>query len=61
MTWRSALAVLASTSGVSRERESFMELVRNEIQRLNDQVVARGSVSMVFHAGGLKVGSYTCL
>ncbi|KAK9807532.1 hypothetical protein WJX72_001831 [[Myrmecia] bisecta] len=51
----SALAVLASSSGVSKEREAFMELVRHEIDRLNQQFTARGSVSMVFHAGGLKV------
>ena len=31
--WCSALAHLASASGVSREREEFMELVENEIQR----------------------------
>lgn len=52
----SALAVLASGSGVSTERESFMGLVKNEIDRLNEDMGARGSVSMVFHAGGVKVG-----
>ena len=52
----SALAVLASGSGVSTERESFMGLVKNEIDRLNEDMGGRGSVSMVFHAGGVKVG-----
>ena len=33
-----------------------MGLVKNEIDRLNEDMGARGSVSMVFHAGGVKVG-----
>lgn len=51
----SALAVLASGSGVSTEREAFMDLVKTEIERLNKEVSDRGSVSMVFHSGGVHV------
>jgi hypothetical protein len=51
----SALAVMASTSGVSKEREAFMDLVKNEIERLNATLAKRGSVSMVFHHGGTTV------
>ena len=51
----SALAVLASGSGVSTERETFMDLVKTEITRLNGEVANRGSMSMVFHSGGVHV------
>ena len=51
----SALAVLASSSGVSSERQIFMELVKTEIGRLNKQLTSKGSVSLVFHAGGVQV------
>ena len=48
----SALAVMASSSGVSREREEFMQLVRTEIKRYDDQLADDKPMSMVFHAGG---------
>ena len=51
----SALAVLASGSGVSTERETFMDLVKTEITRLNSEVSNRGSMSMTFHHGGVHV------
>ena len=51
----SALGVLASSSGVSNERQIFMELVKTEIGRLNKQLTSKGSVSLVFHAGGVQV------
>ena len=51
----SALAVLASSSGVSSERAAFMELVREEINRLNRELGKRGSVSMVFQKGSVLV------
>ena len=51
----SALAVLASGSGVSSERDAFMGLVKEEIERLNGEMSTRGSVSMVFHQGGVTV------
>ncbi|GAB4818097.1 hypothetical protein N2152v2_005143 [Parachlorella kessleri] len=50
----SALAALASTSGVSNEREAFMELVEKEIDRLEGQLEKRG-VSMLFSRGSLQV------
>ena len=53
----SALAVLASGSGVSTERETFMDLVKTEITRLNGEVANRGSMSMVFHSGGVHVSA----
>jgi len=53
---RSALAVLASSSGVSSERAAFMQLVRAEIERVNKQLGKRGSVSMVYHRGAWLVG-----
>ena len=56
--WCSALAVLASGSGVSTERETFMDLVKTEITRLNGEVANRGSMSMVFHSGGVHVSTY---
>lgn len=51
---RSALSVLASSSGVASERAAFMGLVRNEIDRLNAELVNRGSVSMIFQRGNVK-------
>ena len=51
----SALSVLASSSGVASERAAFMGLVRNEIDRLNAELVNRGSVSMIFQRGNVKV------
>ncbi|PRW58330.1 LETM1 and EF-hand domain-containing mitochondrial [Chlorella sorokiniana] len=48
-----ALAHLASASGVSREREEFMELVEKEIERLEGQLETRG-VGMVFTKGALE-------
>lgn len=51
----SALAALASKSGVAAEREDFMELVEKEIDRLNSQLEGRG-VAMVFTRGTLGVG-----
>ena len=57
---RSALAVLASSSGVSSERAAFMELVRAEIERLNRQLGKRGSVSMVFQKGSVLVRRCAC-
>ncbi|KAK9786798.1 hypothetical protein WJX73_003279 [Symbiochloris irregularis] len=52
----SALSVLASSSGVSSEREAFMELVKSEIGRLNSQLLSqdKGGVSLVFAAGGVQ-------
>ena len=51
----SALAVLASSSGVSSERAAFMDLVKVEVERLNDQLESRGGISMIYHNGGVKV------
>ena len=51
----SALGVLASSSGVSSERKIFMDLVKTEIGRLNKQLITKGTVSLVFHAGGVQV------
>ena len=56
----SALAVLASGSGVSTERETFMDLVKTEITRLNGEVSNRGSMSMTFHHGGVHVSLAPC-
>lgn len=53
----SALAVLSSSSGVSNERQAFMKLVSNEIDRLNSSFAKRGNVSMVFQSGGVTVSS----
>lgn len=50
----SALAALASGSGVASEREAFMSLVEKEIHRLEQQLTKRG-VSMVFSKGLLGV------
>lgn len=51
----SALSALASTSGVSSEREQFMSLVANEVQRLNKDLSARSAVSMTFTGGKAQV------
>ena len=40
---------------MSSERAAFMELVKAEIGRLNQQLGKRGSVSMVFQKGSLLV------
>jgi LETM1 and EF-hand domain-containing protein 1 len=48
----SALTVLASSSGVARERQQFMELVRRELDRLAESVPE--SPSLIFTAGGLQ-------
>ena len=53
--WRRARAALASSSGVSNEREEFMELVEKDIDRLEGQLEKRG-VSMLFSRGSLQVG-----
>ena len=46
---------MASSSGVFKEREEFMQLVRTEIKRYNSQLADDKPMSMVFHAGGDKV------
>ena len=40
---------------MSAERKIFMDLVKTEIGRLNKQLVNKGTVSLVFHAGGVQV------
>ena len=51
----SALAALASTSGVAAERGEFMDLVRKEVDRLNAEASARGAPSLVFRSSGAAV------
>ncbi len=51
----SALAVLASSSGVSSERTAFMDLVKREIDRLNESIGKTGSVTMIFQRGNIRV------
>ncbi len=51
----SALAVLASSSGVSSERTAFMDLVKREIDRLNESIGKSGSVTMIFQRGNIRV------
>ena len=51
----SALAVLASTSGVAAERGEFMALVRTEVDRLNADLASRGASSLVFSGGAAHV------
>ena len=46
--------MLASSSGVSSERSAFMGLVRNEIERLNQEISARGALTMIFKRGNIK-------
>jgi LETM1 and EF-hand domain-containing protein 1, mitochondrial len=48
----SALTVLASSSGVARERQQFMELVRRELDRLAESVPE--SPSLIFTGAGLQ-------
>lgn len=50
---------MASSSGVSKEREEFMQLVRTEIKRYDDQLADDQPMSMVFHAGGDDVSLLT--
>lgn len=50
-----ALAALASSSGVTTEREAFMDLVEKEIDRLNEQSGASGRAKMYFTKGHLAV------
>jgi len=50
----SALAALASTSGVINEREAFMNLVEKEIERLQSTLGNKGT-GMVFTRGQLAV------
>ena len=57
----SALAVLASSSGVSSERTAFMDLVKTEIDRLNESIGKSGSVTMIFQRGNIRVRSYSLL
>lgn len=52
---RSALAVLASSSGVSEERAAFMDLVQKEIDRLNTGLQTRGATSLIFQSGNVQV------
>lgn len=54
MSYCSALAALVTSSGVTAEREAFMDLVQNEIDRLNSSLGSRG-VGMVFTRGHLEV------
>ena len=56
----SALTVLASSSGVTSERQAFMGLVKTEIDRLNASNPNQ-SLSMVFRQGGVTVSTYTCV
>jgi LETM1 and EF-hand domain-containing protein 1, mitochondrial len=51
----SALAALASTSGVAAERGEFMDLVKKEVDRLNAGASARGAPSLVFRSSGAAV------
>jgi hypothetical protein len=46
--------MLASSSGVSSERSAFMGLVKNEIERLNQEISARGALTMIFKRGNIK-------
>ena len=46
--------MLASSSGVSSERSAFMGLVKNEIERLNSEISARGALTMIFQRGNIK-------
>ena len=55
----SALTVLASSSGVTAERQAFMDLVKHEIDRINKQAAGKGSLSMVFKSGGITVGAHS--
>lgn len=50
-----ALAALSSSSGVTTEREAFMDLVEKEIERLNENLGSTGRARMVFTKGHLAV------
>eukprot|EP00192_Tetraselmis_astigmatica_P024813 CAMPEP_0117663200 /NCGR_PEP_ID=MMETSP0804-20121206/8470_1 /TAXON_ID=1074897 /ORGANISM="Tetraselmis astigmatica, Strain CCMP880" /LENGTH=521 /DNA_ID=CAMNT_0005470171 /DNA_START=473 /DNA_END=2038 /DNA_ORIENTATION=- len=50
----SALALLASYSGVSDERHEFMKLVKDQIKAMDEHVKERGSNSLLFTAGQLQ-------
>lgn len=50
--------MLASSSGVSSERSAFMGLVKNEIERLNQEISARGALTMIFKRGNIKARPY---
>jgi LETM1 and EF-hand domain-containing protein 1 len=50
-----ALAALSSSSGVTTEREAFMDLVEKEIDRLNETLGSTGRARMVFTKGHLAV------
>ena len=47
--------MLASSSGVSSERTAFMDLVKTEIDRLNESIGKSGSVTMIFQRGNIRV------
>ncbi|CAD7704609.1 unnamed protein product [Ostreobium quekettii] len=49
-----ALAVLSSKSGVSSERSKFMELVKREVNRIQDDMSQRGGASLRFTSRGLE-------
>jgi len=49
----SALAVLASHSGVSDERHDFMRLVKQQIMAMDEHMAERGSSSLAFTGGRL--------
>ncbi|CAD7705180.1 unnamed protein product [Ostreobium quekettii] len=49
-----ALAVLSSKSGVSSERTKFMELVKREVNRIQDDLSHRGGASLRFTSKGLE-------
>lgn len=49
-----ALAALTSPSSLTAEKEGFVELVKAEVDRINKDVVARGSSQLLF-SGGLQV------
>uniref|UniRef100_A0A061S6J5 Mitochondrial proton/calcium exchanger protein n=1 Tax=Tetraselmis sp. GSL018 TaxID=582737 RepID=A0A061S6J5_9CHLO len=50
----SALAVLASTSGVSDERQDFMRIVRGQIKAIDEQIRERGGTSLLFTRGQIQ-------
>ncbi|KAI8468150.1 MAG: LETM1-domain-containing protein [Monoraphidium minutum] len=50
----SALAVLASGSGVATERAAFMQLVKREVHRLQDTLGPQVQAQMLFTGGGLQ-------
>jgi len=50
-----ALAALSSSSGVTTEREDFMDLVEKEIERVNENLGSSGRARMVFTKGHLAV------